>query len=211
MTIMRISEIIHGWLGWCPQARGLVRQLPVLHDPPADGSRAQGAGIPAQTGSMQRYKNQVLIWAVFFTIVSLPLVAIFLAADLTRLMLCLGTISGLGIFAFFGRWLWHSLGMLQKGAVMKTGPKEYILTFLIAGAIPLGAVLLISALLVPISFAGALAFPAFATGFAFFPWYVFILILMWEQKTGYTLIFDKETGSFTAARCSHAGPVPVSQ
>jgi len=197
---LRISEIIHGWLGWCPNVCTPMRQLPVLHDTAADGSRAQGAGIPAQTGLMQRYRNQVLIRAVFFTMVSLPLVAIFLAANLTRLMLCIGTISGLLVFAFFGRWLWHSLGMLRKGATMKTGPKEYVLTFLIAGALPLGAVLLLSAILVPISFAGALAFPAFATGFAFIPWYVFILILLWEQKTGYTVMFDKETDSFTAAR-----------
>jgi hypothetical protein len=134
--------------------------------------------------------------------VSLPLVAIFLAADLTRLMLCLGTISGLGLFAFFGRWLWHSLGMLAKGLTIKTGPEEYILTFLIAGAIPLGAVLLLSAILVPISFAGALAFPAFATGFAFVPWYVFILILVWERRTGCIVMFDNQTSSFSAARCT---------
>jgi len=196
----RISEVIHQWLGWCPNVRTPMRQLPVLHDTTEDGYRAQGAGIPAQTVLMQRYRNQVLIWAVFFTMVSLPLVAIFLAADLTRLMLCLGTISGLGIFAFFGRWLWHSLGMLQKGAIMKTGQKEYILTFLIAGAIPLGAVLLLSAILALIPLAGALAFPAFATGFAFIPWYVFFLILLWERRTGCKVMFDKETGSFSTAR-----------
>jgi hypothetical protein len=134
--------------------------------------------------------------------VSLPLVAIFLAADLTRLIFCLGTISGAGIFAFFGWWLWQSLGMLGKGMTIKTRPGEYILTFLIAGALPLGAVLLLSALLIPLSFAGALAFPAFATGFAFIPWYVFLLILLWERKTRYTLMFDKETDAFTAARYS---------
>jgi hypothetical protein len=199
MTGTSILEVIRGWLGWCPQAQDPVRQLPVFHATVADTSRAQGAGIPAQTGLVQRYRNQVLIWAVFFTMVSLPLIAIFLAADLTRLMLCLGTISGLGLFAFFGRWLWHSLWMLQKGLTIKTGTKEYILTFLIAGALPLCAVLLLSAILVPISFAGALAFPAFATGFAFVPWYVFILILLWEKRTGCIVMFNKETSSFTAA------------
>jgi hypothetical protein len=198
--IHRISGIVHRRLGWCPRTRGPVRQLPVLHDTPAEVSRAQGAGVPIQNVLMQRYRNLVLIWAIFFTMVSLPLIAIFLATDLTKLMLCLGIITGLGIFAFFGWWLWQSLGMLQKGATIKTGQMEYILTFLIAGAIPLGAVLLLSAMLLLISFAGALAFPAFTTGFAFIPWYVFILILLWERKTGYTLMFDKETDSFTATR-----------
>jgi hypothetical protein len=188
-------------MGWCPQARGLVGQLPVIHGTTKDNSRVQGTGVPAQTGSMQRYRNQILIWAVFFTMVSLPLLTIFLAADLTRLMLCLGTISGLGIFAFFGRWLWHSLMMLQKGATMKTGLKEYILTFLIAGAIPLGVVLLLSAMLFLIPLAGALAFPAFATGFAYIPWYVLALILLWEWKTGCILVYDKKARLFSAVEC----------
>ena len=201
MTI-RISEAIYQWLGWCPLARNQTSQLAVRYEIAEDVSRPQGAGIPAQTSLMQRYRDQVLIWAVFFSMVSLPLIAIFIAADLTRLMLCLGIFTGLLIFAFFGRWLWHSLGMLAKGATIKTGQKEYILTFLIAGAIPLGVILLISAMLIPISFAGALAFPAFATGFAYIPWYVLVLILWWERRTGCILMFDKKTHAFTAARCS---------
>ncbi|MGD0079597.1 MAG: DUF1673 family protein [Methanoregula sp.] len=197
----RVSEVIHGWLGWCPNARTPMRQLPVFHDNGAGSSRVQGAGIPAHTGWQERFRNQVLLWAVFFTFISIPLVWIFQAADLTRLMLCLGVVTGLGVFVFFGWWLWHSLGMLKKGATIKTGQKEYILTFLIAGAIPLGVVLLLSAMLFLISLSGALAFPAFTTGFAFIPWYVFTLILLWERKTGCVLMFDKKTRSFTAARC----------
>jgi len=197
---MYVVETIKRHLGWCPNACSPMRQLPALCDNVADGSRAQGTGIPAHTEWLQRYRNQVLLWAIFFTLISIPLVAVFQASDLTRLMLCLGLITGLGVFAFFGRWLWHSLGMLQKGAIMKTGQKEYILTFLIAGAIPLGAVLLLSAMLALIPLAGALAFPAFATGFAFIPWYVFFLILLWERRTGCKVMFDKETGSFSTAR-----------
>ena len=199
---LRISEIIHEWMGWCPQVRTLPRSLTMLNDEAATSAPSQGTGMPAPIGWLNRYRNQVLLWAVFFTMVSLPLVAIFLAADLTRLMLSLGVITGLLVFAFFGWWLWHSLGMLQKGATIKTGQKEYILTFLIAGAIPLGAVLLLSAMLFLIPLAGALAFPAFATGFAFIPWYVFILILLWERRTGCMVMFDKETRLFSAARCT---------
>jgi hypothetical protein len=106
------------------------------------------------------------------------------------------------VFAFFGRWLWNSLQMLEKGMTIKTGPGEYIILFLIAGAIPLSVVLIIAALTALLSFAGVWAFPAFATGFAFIPWYVFILILLWERRTGCILMFDKKTHSFTAARCS---------
>jgi hypothetical protein len=154
---------------------------------------------------MRQYRDQLFLWAIFFTMVSLPLIAIFIAADLTRFILGLGTITGFVVFLFFGRWLWHSLGMLGKGVTIKTGQKEYILTFIIAGAIPLSVVLLISAMLFLIPLAGALAFPAFATGFAFIPWYVFIMVLWWEEKTGSRVMFDKETSSFTAVR----GPADV--
>ena len=43
----------------------------------------------------------------------------------------------------------------------------------------------------------ALALPAFATGFALIPWYVLAVILLWEQKTGYLLLFEKGTFSFS--------------
>ena len=202
MMLSHFSEIIHGWLGWCPQARCPGPDLQVHNDTAAESTQAQGAGIPALTIPGQRYRNQVLIWAVFFTMVSLPLVAIFLSADLTTQMLGLGMITGLGIFIFFGRRMWNSLIMLQKGATVKTGPKQYILTALIAGAIPTGGLLLLSALIFFIPLAGALAFPAFVTGFAYIPWYVLILILLWEKRTGCILMFDNATGTFSAAGCS---------
>jgi len=201
----RISEVIRGWLGWCPHVWDPARQLPILNNTPADASHGQGKGIPARTSPMRQYRDQLFLWAIFFTMVSLPLIAIFIAADLTRFILGLGTITGFVVFLFFGRWLWHSLGMLGKGVTIKTGQKEYILTFIIAGAIPLSVVLLISAMLFLIPLAGALAFPAFATGFAFIPWYVFIMVLWWEEKTGSRVMFDKETSSFTAVR----GPADV--
>jgi len=200
--ITRISDVIYGWLGWCPQTRTVSRQLPVLHDETADGSAVPGAGTFIRSGLSKRYRNQVLLWAVFFTLVSVPFVAYFQTAELTRVMFSYGMIAGLGVFAFFGRWLWNSFQMLEKGMTIKTKPGEYIILFLIAGAIPLSVVLILAALTVLLSFAGAWAFPAFATGFAFIPWYVFTLILLWERRTGCILMFDKKTNSFTAARCS---------
>ena len=205
MTI-RVSEVIRGWLGWCPQTRTLSRQFQALDDKIADVSPAPGAGNSVQTVLPNRYRNQVFLWAVFFTLVSVPFVAYFQTADLTRLMFSSGTIAGLVVFAFFGRWLWYSLEMLAKGLTINSGPGEYILLSFIVGAIPLSVILLIIAFVGIISLAGALVFPAFATGFAFIPWYVFILILLWERRTGCVLLFDKKTHSFTVARCSSYAP-----
>ena len=202
MTLTRLSETIHEWMGWCPNTRALTRQTPTLEEDTVSGILEQGNGIPSRTGGLQRYRNQVLLMAIAFTLAVILAMIFFQTYDLTRLMLYIGTITGLGLFAFFGRWLWNSFGMLEKGMTIKTGPGEYIISLIIAGVIPLGVILIIMALVTMISFAGALAFPAFVTGFAFVPWYVFVLILLWERRTGCILMFDKKTHSFTAARSS---------
>jgi hypothetical protein len=193
---------IEEWRGWCRQVRTPPRPPTALNNEAASNAPSQGTGIPERTESQNRYRNQVLLWAVFFTLVSIPFMVYFLTTDLTRLMLSFGTIAGLGVFIFFGRWLWNSLEMLEKGMIMKTGPGEYIILFLIAGAIPLSVVLIIAVLITITSFAGTWAFPAFATGFTLIPWYVYILILWWEKKTGCLLMFNKKTQSFIAVRCS---------
>ena len=198
---MQITEIFRSNLGWCPQVRTLTRPLTVLNNEAATSAPSQGTGIPERTESLNRYRNQVLLWAVLFTLVSVPFVGYFQTTDLTRLLFSLGMISGLVVFAFFGQWLWNSLEMLEKGMIIKTGQGEYIILFLIAGVIPLSVVLIIAALTALLSYAGSWAFPAFATGFAFIPWYVFIMIRMWERRTGCMLVYNKKAGLFSAVGC----------
>ena len=120
-----VCDVIREWLGWCPQVPTPQRSLTVLNNEAASNAPSQGTGIPERTESLKRYRNQVLLWAVFFTLISIPFMVYFLTTDLTRLMLSFGTIAGLGVFAFFGRWLWNSLEMLEKGMTIKTGPGEY--------------------------------------------------------------------------------------
>ena len=201
MTV-RFSGVIRGLFGWCPQVRMLPRPVTVLNNEAAASAPSPETGIPEPTGSLNHYRNQVLLWAIFFTLVSVPFVAYFQTTDLTRLLFALGMIAGLGVFVFFGRWLWNSLQILEKGMTIQTGPGEYLILFLIAGVIPLIIVLIIATLTAILSFAGPWAFPAFATGFAFIPWYVYILILSWKRRTGCILMFDNKTHSFTTARCS---------
>jgi hypothetical protein len=206
-----ISEVIRGWLGWCPQECTPPRQLLALNGDRVSNAPIQGEGIPKHTGLLQRYRNQVLLLAVSFTFAAIPAIAYFHADDLTRPMMYAGVITGLGLFAFFGKWLWNSFGMLEKGMTIKTGPGAYIISFFIAGIIPRWFILLIAGILLIISFAGVLAFPAFVVGFAFVPWYVLVLIVLWERRTGSTLMFDKKTRSFRAMRHPSASSVPVSQ
>ncbi len=189
-------------LGWCPLARALTRQPTVPVDNFSEDVPSQRTGLPARTGKVQRYRNQVLILAIVFTLAATPFIAFFQPDDLTRLIMYSGIIAGLVIFVFFGRWLWNSFEMLEKGKTLETGPGEYVISFFIAGAIPTGVVLFIAATVAIIQFAGVLAIPAFVTGFAFVPWYVFALIVLWEQRSGCILMFDKRARSFIGRRCS---------
>jgi hypothetical protein len=198
---MLFRDAFNTCFGWCMQVQTLPRPLAVLNNEVAASTPSQGNRTPERAGSLNRYRNQVLLWAVFFTLVSIPFVAYFQTTDLTKLLFSIGTVAGLVVFAFFGRWLVNSLQMLEKGMIIKAGQGEYIVLFLIAGAIPLSVVLLIAALLTIIQFAGVWAFPAFATGFAFIPWYVYILILVWERRTGCILVYDKKARLFSAVGC----------
>ena len=194
MTVAGISEIIRYRLGWCPNTRMRLQPVPDPDEDVVNGAQAQGDGISRQTGRLQRYRNKVLLLALSFTLAAIPAVAFFQADDLTRLIVFLGTITGLGFFAFFARWLWNSFGMLERGMTIRTGPGDYIISLCIAGIIPCWFIIVVGGILTVISIAGALAFPAFVTGFAFVPWYVLAIILLWERRTGCMLMFDKKTG-----------------
>ncbi len=119
---MYLSQTIRKYLGWCPRTHALPLHLPVLKDNFSEDTPAQEGGIPARTGWSQRYRNQVLLMAVAFTLAAFPAVTFFQTNDPTRLMMYIGTITGLGLFAFFGRWLWNSFEMLAKGMTIQTGP-----------------------------------------------------------------------------------------
>jgi len=206
MTITRISEIVRGWLGWCPYACTSRRQEPVLQEDVVYSAPVQGTGIPASAGGLKRYRNQMLLWAVSYTLAFSLFVPVFLAADFTPLMLS-GIAAGLGFSVLFGRQLWQRFGKLTSGETIKTGPEGYVIVGFIAITILLGVILFVMGLLSVIPMGTALMLPAFTLGFGIFiPWYSLILILTWERRTGYHLMFDKKTFSITAVGGSGNAP-----
>lgn len=198
------SEVIRGWLGWCPQAKTLpVRHLTIPNNDEADGAPAQRAGLPAPTGWLKRYRDRMLFWAVSNTLAFSLFVPMFFAVDLTRLMMSIGIIAGLGFSVLSGRWFWNRFGRLADGETAKPGPEVKAILAFIIGIFVLSIILLPLELFSVIPSGAAMALPSFTMGFgSFIPWYVLVLILVWEQKTGYILIFDKKTFLVTATRCS---------
>lgn len=200
---MHCTQTIRKYLNWCPNAHALPQQLPVLNDDVAGGAPAQGTGMPAGTGWLNRYHSRVLLWAVFYLLAFMPFVPFFYSVDPMRSMMYVGVIAGLMLFAASGRRLWHSFDLaLANEWEHKNGPEGYIILFVVVGIILAAVVLIVMASLSIIPFETALELPAVTVGFAFIPWYVLVLILLWERRMGCILIFDKKTFSFTAERCS---------
>lgn len=194
------SEVIRGWLGWCPRACPPVRQEPVLHDYVGAGAPVQGTGISALVGEQRRYRNQMFFWAAYFTLAFSLFVPVFLAVDLTPLMLA-GILAGLGFSALSGRQLWQRFDQLARGKTVKTGPEGYVIVGFIVFTIIASVFLFVTGLLSVIPMGTALMVPAFTLGFGIFiPWYTLILILLWERRAGFILMFDRKTFSITAVQ-----------
>ncbi len=198
---MRLAEPFRQYLGWCPDTGTAMRQLPMLNkDAPVDAP-ARRTGMPAGAGWLNRYRNRMFLWAVFYSLAFIPFIPEF--QSINRVMQYSGIIAGLVIFAGSVRRIWRSFNQtLGKEQDTKTGREGYAIPFFVVGIFLAGVVLLVMAFWSIIPFSGALALPAFASGLAFIPWYVLVLILIWERKTGCILVFHKQTHAFTAAGCS---------
>jgi hypothetical protein len=204
MTLIRISEIIHGWLGWCPDAAVLqTRQHRTARDiEVANIGPGQDTVIPARTGWLKRYRNRVLLWALFYTLVFIPFVASFDALGLMNDVYT-GILAGLMVFALFARGLLRGFDTAIAGKnEQQAGLEGYAILFMVIGMILAAVALFALASLAIIPPGMAMEIPAFATGFALIPWYVLGMILIWERRTGYLLMFDKKILSYTAVRRS---------
>jgi hypothetical protein len=163
---------------------------------------AKGAGMPAGTGWLDRYRNRVLLWAIFYTVAFIPFMGSFYAPGLMK-DVYIGILAGLVFFALSGQRIWRGFDMTPAMENdQKTRPEGYGILFLVIGIVLGGVALLVMASLSIIPLEMALALPAVATGFAFIPWYVLLLVLLWERRRGCILIFDKKTLSLTRKRCS---------
>ncbi|MDD1720363.1 MAG: DUF1673 domain-containing protein [Methanoregulaceae archaeon] len=204
---MELADRFRQYLGWCPRACTPVGPVPVAQEGLADAAPVQGSGMPAPVGKLKRYRDQVLLWAVTYTLAFSLFVPGFLGSDLTRLMQVVGISAGLVFSAFSGRWLWHRFGKLARGETVKPGMEVKVIVAFIIGIILISVLLLVMGVLSVIPYGTAMALPAFAMGFGIFiPWYTLVLVLLWEQRSGYVLIFDKKILQVIATRRSADAP-----
>ena len=195
-----VSDVIHGWLGWCPQA-GAFPYNPHSREAPTGTLSPQPAGgVPASGKWYGRYRNRIILWAIFYTLAFLPFTPGFQASDLTREMQYFGIIAGVGLFAFFGQRFRENFDRLAGGEGILPVRGGLVIPVLVAGLILSSAALLFLSALAIVPLPVALALPAFATGFAFIPWYVLALVFLWERRTGCILVVDGKDGSLAVTR-----------
>ena len=118
MTLARVSEVIHEWLGWCPNAR-----LRVCH----------GAGEPDEfmnTPSERRsfidraehwiglFRNQILLMTILISVTGFWMFAGMLQGSYPLLFI-VGMITGFLFSAYAGTWYWRIFNeVLAEGPVV---------------------------------------------------------------------------------------------
>jgi hypothetical protein len=175
----RISEFIHQWLGWCPDAHARVRNVEVRLDGEAVVPSAGGSFKDRAIHWLGLFRNQTLILALWFSVVGI-LLSIFMRGIDTPLFL-IGIVAGSLLSVFQGIRFWKTMNEVQEsGAVFlvtlydKTTIAITILVAMIPMFVSVGAI--------PGTDMSTLN--SITGGFIFILfWWLLLVIWIWESKT----------------------------
>ena len=197
--MIAISDVVKGWLGWCPQSRALPRQPPSIHFAAMNSSPDKSAAKPVVPSGLTRYRDRVLLFGILYSFAILAFAGSLYSVAPGAL--CIGILAGIVIVACFSGKIWQGFDRaVSNERKPKNGSDGYVILFLILGMILAAAALLLLAGFSIVPLETALELPALAMGFGLIPWYVLAIILLWERRTGYILLLDKTNGSITAVR-----------
>jgi hypothetical protein len=189
--ITRISEVIHEWLGWCPNTHARVRNAEVRLDDEAVVPSGSGSFRDRAMHWLGLFRNQTMLltietfWAGFFLFAGL--------GGWSNLNLfIIGILAGLPFTAIAGIWYWRIFDeVLHDGPVVlwsrydKTSGTLVVVTIVAFTCIP--SLTLIGAIPgVDLAMTNAFTGGFFAVLF----WGVFIGIQKWESDTHRQLHYD---------------------
>jgi hypothetical protein len=193
--ITRISDIIHDWTGWCPDAQSHVRKRPVLNavivnaPPPGESFRAGAMNWFA------RYRNQVLLSTIAITCTGFWLFLSFGGWPAMYLFV-IGMGAGLLNSAIVGTWYWRLFERVLRYGPVEPWNYQYSDKIMSAFTIVISALLIVIpvlglfGLLPDIGLRGAIAFGG---GFvAVLTWGTLASIWLWEFRTRRTLQYNFE-------------------
>ncbi len=192
MTISSISEVIRGWLGWCPQAQAVKRMVLIRSDEAITSPAGGGEHTACSYRWLQRFRNWILVQALLYS----ALIAVFLPFIINRgeylPFLIAGLVTALLVFGLRAGMLWKQYENIRtKGTVEETVLEKKVVPALIIAFITGAIVIGILALFGFIPGLDFLMVPAFAIGSSILPWLMLMLVVLWEGRTGCRLYLDR--------------------
>ncbi len=191
MTTARISEIIHGWLGWCPNTRARARNIEVRPDNEAIVPAAGGSFKDRAIHWLGLFYNQTILFAIGSFCAGLYIFA-GLGSWFNLNLFIIGMLAGVPFSAFIGFWYWRIFNkVLHDGPVVlwnrydKTMGTFTVVIVVVSVCIP---VLVIIGAIPGVNLAMTNAF--FGGFIAVLFWGMLIGIQKWESNTHRRLHYD---------------------
>jgi len=186
MTITRITEIIHEWMGWCPNADVRVRNMEVRLDDEAVVPSAGGSFKDRAIHWLGLFRNQIVLLALYFSVVGVLLSVFIGGIDVS--MFFIGIVAGSLLSVFQGFRFWKTMNEVREnGAVLlvtlydKTTITITLIVFMVPMVVSLGAIPGIDMTILN-SISGGFIFIMF--------WWVLLVTWIWESQTKRHLLSD---------------------
>ncbi len=178
------SEVIRGWLGWCPNAHAQVHNAMVLPDRETTGSETV---VPSGSRSfkdraihwLSLFRNQAIIMAIWFSGVGIGLSIAIGGADAP--MFFAGIVAGTLLSVYQGVRFWKTMNEVrEQGAVFLAS--LYDKTTI--------AIITLSCMIPMVVFMGAVPgidltrYNSIIGGFIFIMfWWLLLVVWIWESQT----------------------------
>ena len=181
-----LSEVIRGWLGWCPNAQSRILNTPVQPESVEDTSPVGGSLKTRALNWLGLFRNQMLLLAIWFSVVGYLLLMTIGNGNGT--MFLWGLLAGLLLSAFEGFRFWRLMNEVStSGAVFLASLYDKVTVFVLA--IVISIPLVISLGTSPA--ANMTMWNAVTAGFIFMIfWVQFLVVWIWEKRSNRHLQSD---------------------
>jgi len=182
----RVSEVIRGWLGWCPEGKKQNRTAKTQPDGIVENTSERPKNGAQAINWLGIFRNQLLVLALYFSVVGV-LLSVFLGG-INIPMFFMGVLAGSMLAAFQAIRFWKTMNEVrEEGAVFLAtlyDKTTLILTLIVAmvpTAVFLGAVPGINMTMLN-SIIGGFIFILF--------WWFLVVTWIWESRTNHRLLSD---------------------
>lgn len=187
-------EYIRKKVGWCPNADARIWTAAARTDEMNSASSGRDEPPVIAAGWMNRYRNWLLFWALVNIPFSFFLLTLYLPLKGNYVSFFIAGIAIASlVFILNAHRLWRRYNdVRERGYVEEPAMKQKVVSYLVVSVVILlicFEALLFLGLVPGIDF---YILPAFLIGLSIIPWYVLLLLILWESGTGCRLYFDRK-------------------